>query len=527
MIAERQHLLPTEEHAHLEREQADAAESAFRDSGAYAVKHHKPLDMSLKIMDSDIANATRCANEHRGRIIWTPERGWLVWDGRRYAIDDIGQIIELAKQTARGIFTELVDAESPKRETALFKWARQSQGADRLRAMLFLTQSEPGIARHLAEFDADTMLLNVRNGTIDLRTGILRPHRREDLLSKITDIEYQPDADFKQWDAFLMKVLDSRPEVVRFLQRAVGYTLTGSTAAQVLFFLWGLGLNGKSLILELLRLLFGEYSQNASTDLIMLRPRGIPNDVARLAGARLVTISETADGQRLHEPLVKDMTGGDRLTARFLHREFFDFTPQFKLWMRGNHKPRIVGTDLGIWRRINLIPFTVTISERERIPFDELVDMLRAELPGILAWAVRGCLDWQRHGLMPPPEVAAATATYRREMDTIGEFLDDCCTLHANAQVSAGALYEGYQRWCEKSGHEPVSQTRFGLTLSERGFEKQRSPKTGRHVYLRLGLNSLNGLNLCIDSHPITRARYEENTNSGSNPSEPSDSYDT
>lgn len=418
--------------------------------------------------------------------------------------------MEMAKATAKNIFTELVSAGSAQDESRLYRWARQSQGADKLRNMLFLAQSELGITHRLSEFDADPYLLNVSNGVLNLKTGTLLPHSREDLLSKITHIIYDPDADYRLWDKFLLRIMNNRPELVSFLQRAIGYTLTGSTAAQVLFFLWGMGQNGKSVLREVLHRLMGEYAQSAASDLLMLKQRSIPNDIARLAGARLVTVPETADNQRFHEPILKEMSGSDVITARFLHREYFDYRPNFKLWIVGNHRPRIVGTDNGIWRRFNLVPFIVTIPEAERIPFDDLLAMLSEELPGILSWAVRGCLEWQKTGLQPPQDVTEATSNYRREMDTLGEFLDDCCTLEAETRVSAGALYSSYREWCDASGHEAMSQTRFGRNLDERGFEKGRD-NAGRKIYRRLGLNSPNSPNTPAVFHPTTRTHIEEN----------------
>jgi len=262
-----------------------------------------------------------------------------------------------------------------------------------------------------------------------------------------------------------------------YVQRAVGYTLTGRTDEQCLFFCYGTGANGKSVFEETLGRLLGEYGTATRTETIMARGSGgIPNDIAALRGARYVSINETADGQRINEPLVKDMTGGDTMSARFMRQEFFTFRPTFKLWIRGNHKPVITGTDYGIWRRIHLVPFTVTIPEAERDP--ALLDKLRLELPGILRWAVEGCLAWQREGLRPPIVVTHATAQYRREMDVLGTFLEDRCTVRPHGQVSAKSLYRAYRDWCDGAGEHPVNQRRFGIALQERGIEKEHT-RTG------------------------------------------------
>jgi putative DNA primase/helicase len=258
------------------------------------------------------------------------------------------------------------------------------------------------------------------------------------------------------------------------LINTVGYSLTGRTDEQCLFFAYGTGSNGKSVFLKTVQALAGEYSTPARVETFTARHArqagGIPNDIASLAGARVVAVSEVDDGQRLNESLVKDMTGGDAITARFLNREFFSFHPQFKLWMQGNHKPQIRGTDHGIWRRIHLIPFAVTIPPEEKDP--ALFDKLRAEASGILAWAVRGCLEWRRDGLNPPEEVKAATEAYREEMDILGAFLDERCARAPNITVRAKVIYDAYRQWCDESGQRAYSLKRFGIAMGERGITK-------------------------------------------------------
>ena len=438
--------------------------------------------------DTDVANAQRFALDHGQDVRFTPERGWLVWTGQRWQPDEVGEIMQKAKHTARRIFDEISNSKSSQQESELFRWARKSQSADRLKAMLFLAQSEPSIPTRLAQFDADLWFLNCQNGTLDLRTGNILPHRQEDLLCRITPIEYDAQADISLWASFLNRVMDGDAEMIGYLQRAVGYTLTASTGEQCLFFVYGGGANGKSVFLEILQALLGEHAAASRMDSFSQhKSGGIPNDIARLAGARMVAVGETSDGQRLHESLVKDLTGGDTITARFLHREFFDFRPQFKLWIRGNHKPQIRGTDDGIWRRIHLVPFSVQIPEQERDA--ELLTKLKAELPGILAWAVRGCLAWQREGLRPPEQVCEATKAYRQEMDILGTYLEDRCVMQNSASVSATMLYADYRNWCEQAGIAPQTQMRLGLAIAERGFEKGRDG-AGRTVYRGVGLKT-------------------------------------
>jgi putative DNA primase/helicase len=244
----------------------------------------------------------------------------------------------------------------------------------------------------------------------------------------------------------------------------------------MLAFLYGAGRNGKSVAVETLAELLGDYhSATRSESLSITRGGGIPNDIAALAGARLVTVSETPEGARLNESLVKDLTGGDLMSARFLRHEFFKFRPKFKLWIRGNHKPQIRGTDDGIWRRICLIPFTVQIPEQEVDP--KLAEKLITELPGILNWAVKGCLAWQEQGLNAPDLIKNAVREYRSEMDILGEFFSECCVVDPSLSCSAKELHREYKRWCEDYGHKVIEQHRFGRALRERGFEKTK-PKT-------------------------------------------------
>jgi putative DNA primase/helicase len=436
---------------------------------------------------TDVGNGRRLVARH-GQDLRYCERlgGWLAWDGRRWAADENGEVARRAKETARAIFDEARECPDDDRRKALYKHGLNSESKYRVAAMMAMAQSELPVVARPEDFDRDPWLLNVSNGTIDLRTGGLLPHQRDDLITRLAPVEYDPEAEAPTWAAFLDRVMDGNQELIAFLQRAIGYTLGASTREQVLFILFGGGSNGKSTFSETVRALLGDYAQQTPVDTLMIKHgQTIPNDVARLRGARLVTASEAEEGQRLAESLVKAMTGGDALAARFLHAEWFEFVPVFKLWLHTNHKPTIYGTDLAIWRRIRLVPFTVTIppDEQDR----DLGRKLQAELPGILAWAVQGCLAWQRDGLGAPEEVTQATQDYRAEMDKLGGFLSDCCVLDAKAQAQAGDLYQAYKDWCEANGEREVSGTRFGRQLAERGFEKERD-NTGHVAYVGIGL---------------------------------------
>lgn len=444
-----------------------------------------PGAVPVEILDSDIANGKRLAARHGKDLKFTPERGWLVWDGRRWAVDDrCIQVQARAKETAIAIFDEIKDA--PDRD-ARMQHAKRSQSKSAIEAMIWLARSEPGIPARLTDFDKDGWVLNIRNGTLDLRAGHLRPHAREDLISNLVGIDYDMNAGAELWDAFLWRVTDRNDDLYAYLRRFVGYLLVGDTSDQSLHFLYGLGANGKSVFCEVLMRLLGDYAMAASPDMIMLRRHaGIPNDIARLRGVRAALMNETTQGARFDESKLKDLTGGDTLTARFLHQEFFDFHPTHRIVIRGNHKPAINGTDEGIWRRLRILPFTV------QIPVDEqdrdLLRKLEGELPGILNWALQGCREWQTAGLKPPAIITAAVNQYREESDTLGRFIVECCEGRALAQVKSSALFKQYQTFSESAGERWIPSKDFPAEIERRGFRWKRTKAGG--VFLGLELRS-------------------------------------
>jgi len=355
-----------------------------------SIVSHAPGSAASTRPRTDAGNAERLIDRHGEdlRYVHAGKR-WYIWNGQRWVRDDTGEIERRALDTVRSIYAEAAEAEDADDRDKLSKWARFSESGPKIDQMIKaarkLVPTRPG------DFDLDPMLFNIANGTIDLKTGKLR---------NIPD-----------------------PKVRAFLQRAVGYSLTGSTEEEVLFLLYGTGQNGKSKFRETIRAMMGDYAKTASSELLMARKfAGIPNDIAALQGARFVPSSETEEGRWLAETKVKDLTGGDTLTARFLFGEYFDFKLQAKFWICGNHKPVIRGTDEAIWRRIRLIPFTVFIPPEKRDP--KLGEELLKELPGILNLAIEGCLAWQRERLNAPAAVLAATEEYRETEDQLGAFLD-------------------------------------------------------------------------------------------------------
>jgi putative DNA primase/helicase len=441
---------------------------------------------------TDLGNAQRLVQRHGQdlRYCWDWGR-WLVWDGARWSVDATAEVFRRAKNTVTSIYGEAAHSPHDSERKELAKHAIKSESRDRLRAMVELAQSEPGIPIQPDDLDADPWLLNCCNGTLDLRTGALREHHRGDLLTKLVPVEYDPAAACPTWAKFLARIMDGNESLIRFLQRAIGYSLTGDTSEQCLFILHGVGMNGKTTFLNCIRGLWGDYAQQTATDTFLVKRFAdtIPCDVADLKGVRLACAVEVDEGRRLAEGLIKQATGGEPLRARFLHQNFFEFDPVFKLWLGTNHRPIIRGTDNAIWRRPKLIPFNIVIPETEQDK--SLPAKLRAEWPGLLAWAVEGCLTWQRNGLGVPDEVKQATAGYRAEMDVLAGFLEDCCIIHADAKASAKELYTAYTTWCEQNGERAEQQRRFGERLTERGFERYRGGVSGAYHWKGIGLHSL------------------------------------
>jgi putative DNA primase/helicase len=433
--------------------------------------------------DTDVANAKRLVARHGESMRYTPSRGWFHWDGKRWAADEKGVKVQaLAVDTAVSIFDEIRDSFD---RDAMMSHAKRSQSRKSIEAMVVLARSEPGVAVDLTDFDSDPWLFNVNNGTLDLRTGELREHSREDLISKLSPVAYDPDAEFELWDAFLTRVCGGQDDLYSYLRRLVGYLLTGKTVEQVLHFLFGLGANGKSVFCEIMAQLLGDYAQIAAPELVMARRHGgIPNDIARLYGARVAFMNETSQGSRFDEAKLKDLTGGDSLTGRFLHAEFFDFVPTHKLVIRGNHKPTISGNDEGIWRRLRLVPFTV------QIPADEqdrhLIEKLSGELPGILRWAVQGCREWQQDGLNPPAVITDAVKAYREESDVLGRFIDEYCEVSKLGQVKSSVFFQRYQQFAEQAGERWAPSKDLPAEMQRRGFIWKRTNQSSMYLGIEL-----------------------------------------
>lgn len=399
---------------------------------------------------------------------------WLVWTGNRWQPDDTLLVTHLMRHICR----EAAIKASSHRLAAKLASSSTVNGVERL------ARSERRHASTSDEWDSDPWLANAPGGVIDLRTGKLRPHDRADRMTKITTAT--PNGACPRWLAFLSDITRGDADLMAYLQRVIGYCLTGVTSAHALFFLYGTGANGKSVFVNVITTILGDYAANAPMDTFMeARTDRHPTDLAGLRGARFVSSIETEQGRRWNESKVKAITGGDKVSARFMRQDFFEYLPQFKLVIAGNHKPSIRNVDEAMKRRLHLIPFTVTIPPEKRD--GQLTEKLLRERDGILAWAVKGCLLWQQHGLKPPKVVVDATDEYFDEEDAIGEFIEEECQRHREARVSVADTFQRWQEWANRRG-EYIGTSRWLMQqLCNRGLERSR---------LHGGVKGLSGLSL-------------------------------
>jgi P4 family phage/plasmid primase-like protien len=442
---------------------------------------------------TDLGNAERFVEAHGKSVRYShPLRRWYVYDGRRWRPDDIGQVERKMKATVRSIYAEAASAEAEQERKALADHAKKSEATKRITDALRLARSEEGIPILPEALDADPWLFNVENGTVDLRSGELREHRREDHITKLASVEFNQDAKAPRFLQFLDEIFDGDKGLISFVQRFAGYSLSGSTEERVFAILHGRGKNGKTTLVELVRDVMGDYAANTNAETILSRRNeGINNDVAALKGARFVSAAEVEQDRRLAESKVKNLTGTDTVTARFLYAEPFEFRPEFKLWLSTNNKPIIRGTDDAIWDRVRLIPFDQRFDGDRCDP--KLPEKLRQELPGVLAWMVQGCLAWQREGLGEPEKVRVATEGYRAEQDVLAAFIEERCLVASEAWVKFADLYAAYHEWCVEAGENAETKRRLGNRLKERGHEPDRG--TG-NVPIRRGIG------LRDDRHP-------------------------
>jgi P4 family phage/plasmid primase-like protien len=432
---------------------------------------------------SDTRNAERFAARHGKGARFDHTRGlWRLYTGTRWRLDATEQCMTLAKDVVAHLPEEVPEwCDDPKARYRLHREILACESTMRLRALLANAQSRLHSTHET--WDPDPWLLNCENGTVDLHTGQLHPHKPDEMQSKLAPVDYVPGAECPRWDAFLGRIFEHDPELIAFVQRAIGLTLIGTVLEHVLFVCYGRGANGKGTFIRALSALLGDYAR--ATNPHLLTETKVPQHltaIAELQGIRMATTSEQEGG--FSERLAKMLTGGDRRNANFMFHDHFTYMPADTFWLETNHKPLITGNSEGIWRRLRLIPFSVQIPDDEQVPRYEDV-LLREEAPGILRWCIDGCLAYQRQGLGQSPAVERATRQYRTEMDSMAAFLDQE-TVQAEADsVSAAVLFHRYKEWCEGSGERPTSQRFLGLRLSERGLASFRSAHDGNRTHWR------------------------------------------
>jgi putative DNA primase/helicase len=430
---------------------------------------------------TDLGNGERFAARFGADVHFVSQwQKWLAWDETRWRLDHTAAVDRMAKATVRRMLAEARTIEEKSERRALLQWQTDSESQGRINCMLGRAKSEAGIPITFDRLDRDPWLLNVLGGTIDLRTGAIGPHRREDLITCLAPVAYDPTAQCPLWIKTLLRVFAGDQNMIRFIKQLFGISLTGDVGEQILPIFYGSGANSKSTILgAMLNLLGPDYGLKIPPGLLVERfGQQHPTELASLYGKRFVVDIESAEGARLNETLVKNLTGGDMITARRMREDFWSFDPTFKIVLSTNNKPAIKETTNAIWRRIKLVPFLVSIPLAEQDK--KFPSKLRTELSGILNWCIAGCLDWQRNGLQVPPEVEVATEEYQREQDILGQFIAAECNVINDASVSSGSaeLYTRYRRFTEGLGESPMSQNGFGKAMTDKGFVRYLSNGT-------------------------------------------------
>lgn len=456
----------------------------FRDGsvGVKETEKKKQYDMT------DTGNAHRMYDRF-GRIIRYSynRKKWYFWDGKVWVLDESGEIKKLADEICEDLKAEAWNIQDEDIQEQALKFAKRTAGSNAKEAMIKECQHLNDIPASPDDFDSYTDYLNCQNGIINLRNGELMPHDSNFMMSKICNAEYDTKKRKpKRWLKFLDEVTNGDKALQDYIQKCIGYSISGSNKEQCAYFLYGMGNNGKSTFLDTISDLLGSYSSNAQPDTLMLQSRlgssggGANSDIARLKSARFVTCEEPTEGVRLNEGLLKQLTGGSKVTCRFLYGDEFEYTPEFKIWIATNHKPTVRGTDFGIWRRIKLIPFEVNIP-KEKVD-KNLKYKLRQEFPQILAWAVEGCMKWQTEGIEEPQCVLDATKDYKQEMDLIASFVEQCIQIDYNTKLTmmASDLFGLYSKWAKQNNEYEMSSKKFFMEVAKKLPEKGRC---GKGVY--------------------------------------------
>lgn len=436
-------------------------------------------------------DATDTGNAHRlydkyGKILKYSynRKKWYFWTGKVWTLDESGEVKKLADDICEDLKREAWNTQDSDLQEQALKFAKRTASSAAKEAMVKECQHLYDIPAAPEDFDAYTDFINCQNGIVNLRNGELMPHDANFMMSKVTNAEYGDQGGKPtMWLKFLDDVTAGDKDLQEYIQRSVGYSISGSNKEQCAYFLYGMGNNGKSTFLDTIADVLGNYAMNVQPDTLMLQSRlgssggGANSDIARLKSARFITCEEPTEGMRLNEGLLKQLTGGSKVTARHLYGDEFEFTPEFKIWVATNHKPTIRGTDFGIWRRIKLIPFEINIPA-EKVD-KNLKYKLREEFPQILAWAVEGCKKWQKDGLKEPARVLDATKEYKQEMDLVAGFVEQCVMINYDAQthIMASDLFNVYRQWAKQNNEYEMSSKKFFMEVQKKLPEKGRSGK--------------------------------------------------
>ena len=437
----------------------------------------------------DTGNALRFRDANAGLIHYNHVDGcWIYWDGVRWASDENGEIKRRADKMLADMAKDLKEMQDDPAYNAYKKHLSRSRSHRGKEGFIAEARHLEGVPVLPSEMDRAGNAFNVRNCLISLKTGRTAEHDKKYRISKLAPVTYDENAKCPRWDRFIEEITCGDKSLQLYLQRMIGYCMTAYTKEQCMFFLYGNGSNGKSVFVDTIAYMLGEYAASCQPETVMMRDRNntARGDLARLKGARMVVTSEPNDGCRLDEGIVKQMTGGteNKLTARFLYGREFEFSPEFKIVMSTNYKPVIKGTDNGIWRRVRLIPFTAEFTKENRDP--QLTEKLRRELPGILNWAIAGAVGWCKEGLPPCAIIDEAGQEYRSEMDRVQQFLDDCTTRSESSSTQASTLYKCYKAWCSEQGDRfPVGSTKFFMELKRR-FKSRKTEAYNEYIGIKI-----------------------------------------
>lgn len=444
----------------------------IEDARAGAVRLYIPFYAQKKweYTLTDLGNAGRLLRDSYLDIRHCPQfNSWYIWDGKTWQKDEADAVMIHAATAVKGIYREAGCEPDDNKRKAIGDWAIKSESYHR--RLYMVKSAEPYAAVRGDAWDAQQHLFNCLNGTLDLDRMEFREHRRDDMLTKMSRVTYDPDIECHCWHDHLDLIFSGEQDVIQSFQQMCGYTLLADNPEQIMFILHGSGKNGKSKTLGVINTMMGDYAKNVSPDSLMVKRNESPrSDIARLVGCRMVTSVEGEDGSKLAESLIKQVTGGDTITVRFLYQAEFEYRPGYKIWLATNHKPMIKGTDEAIWRRIWLIPFEVTIPEKRRDP--KIEERLLEESSGIFNWMIEGLKIYRKNGnhLQPPAKVIHATSEYRQESDSIREFLNVNCRKDPAGEVARGTLYSVYQSWCRDNDDSPLSTQKFAVRLREKGI---------------------------------------------------------